>query len=69
MAKHEQMFQELPTPLKPTQPGLGAPARIAKGLDASVQMTRCCQEIVFKRASAPSLNTLKTVALLVRRDI
>ena len=40
-------------PLKPTQPGLGPPSRIAKGRNASVQMARCCQEIVFKSAIAP----------------
>ncbi|TKK02789.1 hypothetical protein PflCFBP13510_20510 [Pseudomonas fluorescens] len=70
MAKHEQMFQKpCPQALKPTRPGPSPPPRIAKGLDASVQMARCCQEIVFKRASVPCLNTPKAVALLVKRDI
>ncbi|KAA2230019.1 hypothetical protein FJD34_05200 [Pseudomonas brenneri] len=42
MAKHEQMFQRAPAlPRKPTQPGLRPPSHIAKGRDASVQMTRC----------------------------
>ncbi|OIN43918.1 hypothetical protein BFL40_31175 [Pseudomonas costantinii] len=60
MAKREQMFQKPHTqPLKPTQPGLDPPSRIAKYLNASVQMTCCCLEIVFKSASAPLLNTLK----------
>lgn len=60
MAKHEQMFQKpCQQALKPTRPGPSPPPRIAKGLDASVQMARCCQEIVFKRASAPCLNTPK----------
>ncbi|AVJ21332.1 hypothetical protein CQ006_12655 [Pseudomonas cedrina] len=70
MAKHEQMFQKpCQQALKPTRPGPSPPPRIAKGLDASVQMARCCQEIVFKRAPAPCLNTPKAVALLVKRDI
>jgi len=43
MGKHEQMFQKPPTPpWKPTQPGPAPSSRIAKGRDASVQMTRCC---------------------------
>ncbi|KAA6193075.1 hypothetical protein F3K52_22260 [Pseudomonas lactis] len=70
MAKREQMFQKpCPQALKPTRPGPRPPPRIAKGLDASVQMARCCQEIIFKRAPAPCLNTPKAVALLVKRDI
>ena len=60
MAKHEQMFQKLRTcALKPTQPGLQPSPRIAKGRDASVQMTCCCLEFVFKSAPAPSLNAPK----------
>lgn len=70
MAKREQMFQKpRAQPLKPTQAGQAPPPRIAKGCNASVQMARCCQEIVFKSAQAPFLNTPKNVALLVRRDI
>ena len=70
MGKHEQMFQKpCQQALKPTRPGPSPPPRIAKGLDASVQMARCCQEIVFKRAPAPCLNIPKAVALLVKRDI
>lgn len=56
-------------PLKPTRPGLGPPSRIAKGCNASVQRPYCCEESGFKSAFAPFLNTHKTVALLVRRDI
>jgi hypothetical protein len=60
MAKREQMFQKTPAqPLKATQPGLCPASQIAKGRNASVQMTRCCQEIVFKSALAPFLNTPK----------
>ena len=59
MAKHEQMFQKPHAlALKPTQPGLQPPPRIAKGCYASVQMARCCLEFVFKSALAPCLNTL-----------
>ncbi|KIQ09676.1 hypothetical protein PflCFBP13514_16125 [Pseudomonas fluorescens] len=60
MAKREQMFQNPAyRPLKPTLPGLRPPLHVAKGLGASVQMARCCLEIVFKSALAPFLNTLK----------
>jgi len=49
----ENVSKPAEVPLKPTQPGLAPPSRIAKGRRASVQMTRCCQEIVFKSALAP----------------
>ena len=60
MGKREQIFRiASPFAVKPTRPSLATSAHIAKGYGASVQMSRCCLEIIFKSALAPFLNALK----------